>query len=259
MSRLFLGFGVGFGAIVLGAVVGCSGGATSASSDFGPDPDFASLDQQAQAPTGSLAADGVSRAVQAIDALRAPAVAIGTLAKVSASKTSCDALAHGDAAGTCACPGGGVIDYDFTALADARASGATGAITLRTRLVRCTVGGVTLDGRQFAQAEHDDVQAIDAQIDVGAPGAAPVSLAVWHDGTTWWARTQVSDGQIVVGVADAPTAGQGRLVVVKDRASTWTCALPSDGAARDGNDDHGTAGAAHCTSDAGATRELPQT
>jgi hypothetical protein len=100
MSRFTFAFGLGL--VTIGGLAGCSGG--SSSDRFGPDPDFDTLDAQLATPTGSLSTAGVARSVDAIDALSAPEIAIGTLAHATPSESECAALAHGDPTGTCACP-----------------------------------------------------------------------------------------------------------------------------------------------------------
>src|SRR6476661_2225956 len=106
-------------AAMAAAVWGCSG---SASDDgFGQDPDFGTLDARLSTPTGTIAPSAVSRSVDAVEALRTPAVSIVALSRVTPSKTDCAALAHGDAIGSCACPRGGQLEYDFSEIVSARA------------------------------------------------------------------------------------------------------------------------------------------
>jgi hypothetical protein len=179
---------------------------------FGPDPDFARLDAQLATPTGTISHDGVSRGVTLVDALRAPEVSILDLSHVTPSKTSCAALAHGDATGTCACSGGGSFSYDFSDLIGTR----SGAPVLRMRLDECSVLGQILDGREFAELPKSAEPIVSAELD-----SESSIVQVWHTNGVWWSRVGVSDGAIVVGLAEDP--GQ-KDVLVKDRVATWTCA-----------------------------------
>jgi hypothetical protein len=208
----------------VGLILGCG---PSADDGFGPAPDFAKLDSDAAPPTGTLASDGVTRAVAVVAALRDPAVSILDLAHVAPSKTDCAALAHGDASGACACPESGSFSYDFSDLVSAKKSG--DPAVLRMRFLGCGVRGEVLNGREFAKIGGSE-SAVSADLDVGG---AP--LHVWHTTSDWWSRVSVSDGEILVGVA--PDQAR-RDVIVRDRAATWTCAEP------------------RCTDPGGTTRDL---
>jgi hypothetical protein len=199
-------------------LVGCG---PSSDDTFGPDPDFGKLDAQST-PTGTISHDGVARGVSIVDAVRAPEVSILDLPHVTASKTSCAALAHGDATGTCACSGGGSFAYDFSDLVGAH----EGTPVLRMRLDQCSVSGQVLDGREFAELPANAEPIVTA--DLGG-------VQVWRTNGAWWSRIGVSDGAIVVGPDQDPSRHD---VVVKDRAATWTC------------DDQ------RCTSPGGETRNL---
>ena len=189
--------------------VGCG---PSSDDAFGPDPDFAKLDTQQATPTGTIAQDGVSRAVSVVGALREPHLSILDLAHVAPSKTTCSALAHGDAVGSCACPDSGSFSYDFSELVGARPNG--DPAVLRMRFVACGVQGLVLDGREFARLAADAEVSADLEV-AGAP------LQVWRTTSDWWSRVSVSDGDIVVGVAEDQARHD---VIVRDRAATWTCA-----------------------------------
>jgi hypothetical protein len=179
---------------------------------FGPDPDFSKLDAQASAPTGTISHDGVTRGVTLVDAVRAPEVAILDLSHVTPSKTTCAALAHGDATGSCSCSGGGGFSYDFSDLVGQR----TSAPVLRMRLEECSVSGQILDGREFAELPANAEPLVSAELDRDSS-----TVEVWRTNGEWWSRIAVSDGAIVVGLAADPAE---KTVLVKDRAATWTCA-----------------------------------
>ena len=211
------------GSLVACALAGCGGGGGASGSTFGPDPDFATLDARLSTPTGTLAAGTVEAAVSALDAVQSPSLSIDALVQVTPSNTSCQALGHRDASGTCACPNGGTFAYDFSELADG--APATGAVTLRLKLDRCAVGDRVLDGAEFAHREGGVTTARAAQLTV-TRGAAAVDIAVWSAGAGLWARATGSDGAIIVGAPqESPRDGASRSVVVKDRSTTWTCTV----------------------------------
>jgi len=189
-------------------LVGCG---PSSDDAFGPDPDFAKLDAQGS-PTGTISHDGVSRGVTLLDAIRATEVSILDLPHLTPSKTSCAALAHGDATGTCSCSGGGTFSYDFSDLVGQRPN----TPVLRMRLDRCSVSGQVLDGREFAELPANAEPLVSAELDY-----ASSTVQVWRTNGEWWSRIAVSDGAIVVGLAGDPAQKD---VLVKDRLATWTCA-----------------------------------
>ena len=204
----------GLAMAALSAAIGCG---DSGDSPFGPDPDFATLNQHLSTPTGTISAPAVTRSATAIDAIRAPEISAVDLAAIAPSKTSCDALGHHDLTGTCACPSGGSFEYDFSAFA-----GAQGPVTLRMRLVQCGVGGVVLDGSAFTQVNAGKAIAEDAHVDMTQDGTT-TSLDVWSAGDAFFARASVDDGAIVVGTAGPPAKGPLDQVTVHDRSATWTC------------------------------------
>ncbi len=233
------GLGVVAATCLVAIAVGCGGGGSTTSDTFGPDPDFGTLDARLSTPTGTMSAPTVGLAAALLDAIRSPQVGIDALTRVTPSNTSCDALGHRDAAGTCACPAGGSFAYDFSALAD-HSSGSAPKV-VRMRLSRCHTADLVLDGEEFAELTDGAASIVTAQLAVSRVAAtAPSSevppssdVVVWSTGAGLWARVAVSDGAIVVGSADsaspspsasAPTSPLGT-VTVKDRSTTWTCSV----------------------------------
>ncbi len=217
-------------ALVAASLVGCGGGGVSADG-FGPDPDFASLDARLSTPTGTLSVTAVDAAVSALDVVQSSALSVDALARVTPSHTTCEALGHRDATGTCACPGGGSFAYDFSELTGG--AHASGIATLRMKLSRCTIGDRVLDGEQFALRDGDTSSALTAQVTVTRANVA-VDVVVWRDGRAGdkaaWARAIASDGAIVVGGLPAATRDPAdRSVLVKDRRTTWTCSVNDAG------------------------------
>jgi hypothetical protein len=214
-------------AFVLGSMlVGCGGGASPDA--FGPDPDFATLDGRLSTPTGTLSTTTVDAAVSALDAVRAPELSIDALARVSPSNTTCDALGHRDATGTCACPAGGTFTYDFSEIAD-RARPPGSVATLRMKLDHCAIGDHVLDGKQFAERDGDTIRAFTAELTV-TRAANAVDVVVWSTGSGEWARAAGSDGEIVVGATPKPSSDTpSESVIVKDRQTTWTCSVSDAG------------------------------
>jgi hypothetical protein len=255
---------------ILAAATGCSG---SGDDPFGPEPDFAGIEQKVARPTGTFAVGRESSLFGEYAARRAGSNELdvsGTRTSApsgsstggvksqaldllgagmgSASQVACSDLQYGRSVGTCACPGGGDFAYDF---AGAQRSGRGGPIdaTLKIRFNACATSAGAVDGREFVKIRSSSglgakdlflILSLDVTLTSQASRHHLAADMVYSDGAAWLA-VQVDDGYVVV---SAQTDGEGKngTFTVRDRNTTWTCSV--------------SGGKGTCTSSAGETRTV---
>ncbi|MDB4934807.1 MAG: hypothetical protein JWP87_1779 [Labilithrix sp.] len=173
----------------LGVVlVGCG---SDASDPFGPDPDYASVQQRFTSPTGTVnernmgsvfaqyaekrstssqaafsgatslggmggAAGGGASGSPQTGGVQSKALQLLDLAETgSSSSLQCSALAHGDVTGSCSCPDGGSFDYDFSGFRAVQQSSGPIDASLKVRFEACQLSGVGIDGREFVHVHGE--------------------------------------------------------------------------------------------------------
>ena len=265
------------------AAAACS---SQSNDPFGPDPDFTTEQAKFDHPTGTFrrgseltiigASQGQSTSSGfAMGGLASPSTSTsgsgsgGTAASsmqslrildgnstTTSTSTWCPAIKSGDGSGTCACPGGGSLAYDFSGVAAIKNHTQTGPIdvTARVHASQCTVDGNSIDGSEYVNLRtstatptaSDLFFLILIRLDVKLaidPAVHHLDLDALYDGGRMWLAVAVDDGYVVIATApgwDATT--KTGTVYVRDREASWTCTL--------------TNGSGSCTSDTGGTRTL---
>ena len=268
-------FILAFGAFCGVAAVGCSGGSTN--DGFGPEPDFAQVEAKYQAPTGTFAV-GTEGAVFGGFASQAKGSSSGFAIGGTTSGSSdsamtggiqmkslhalggdsgstsdfCPAFKSGQESGSCACPNGGTLAYDFTGMkALQQYKSGPIDITLRVRANACQANGATVDGSEFVKMKSagtpsakDLTMLFDIHLSATANGqTARIDADFLYVNGKFWYGVSVNDGTVVVSSASSwNQATETGTIYVHDRNETWTCALVN--------------GAGSCTSDKGPARTL---
>lgn len=256
---------------------GCGSGESS--DPFGPEPDYASMQQRFTAPSGTIDERNMSAVFSRYSEQQGAGsmanVGVGTSTTVTSEEApapvgnvqtkalhvlggtgltaSCSALKAGNTTGSCACPDGGSFAYDFSGLTAIQQS--TGPIdaSLKVRFDGCRAKDVAIDGREFVRvhADRGGSKSIDlksfsmllvADLDVSKAGVThSIDLvAILRDGELEIAL-QVDDGWVTVRATGSATTGFSSFVV-RDRNGSWTC---------DVNNGSGT-----CHDDKGNTRKF---
>jgi len=160
-------------------VVGCGG--SDSSDPFGPEPDYASVQQRISSPTGTVSERNVSalfsRYSEQSDTSAVANLGIGKSTGTSTSSgtgsgtgtgsattqsqalhilggssgltASCTALTQGNVTGSCSCPSGGSFTYDFSGLRSVQQSSGPIDASLKVRFDGCQMNNLGLDGREF--------------------------------------------------------------------------------------------------------------
>lgn len=260
---------------------------------FGPDPDFTTIQSSLQRPTGTFARGsevsiiGASQSQKTSDGFPmggfaapsgtatasgsgAGSTAGGTttasmqmqslriLGGPSSTSTWCPAISTGDGAGSCSCPGGGSLAYDFSGVDAVKARAQTGAtgpvdVTLRVHADQCTVQGITIDGGEYVKVESagtpsasDLFMLLVVRLGVriaASPDEHRLDVDALYDDGKFWVAVRVDDGVVVVSSDTGwDSATKTGTIYVKDKNATWTCTL--------------TNGAGQCTSNTGETRQV---
>jgi hypothetical protein len=237
---------------------GCSG--SDSSDPFGPDPDYASVQQRFSSPTGTVSERNMSKLFARYsdqrDASALGNVGLGTSTTTTTSSgtsgthsqalhilggssglaASCSALAQGSTTGSCACPAGGSFTYDFGGLRAVQQSSGPIDAALKVRFDACHMNDVGLDGREFVHVHAErggssvDVNTLDillvADLTV-SKGAETHSIdlaAMVRKGEVEIALA-VDDGWVTIR-ATSSAAGTGSFVI-RDRNGSWTCDVQS--------------------------------
>ncbi|MBX3185780.1 MAG: hypothetical protein KF819_02145 [Labilithrix sp.] len=245
--------------------------------DFGDDPDYASIDQRFAAPNGTLTE---KNAATLFDRYSSNAKSAGELDVSGASKLGgasapqssglgpralkvldlgsegassskgfiCNDIMSGDMSGSCDCPNGGSFDYDFEDFEDVRSSSDPIDVSLKTRFNACTMGATSIDGRQFVRLQTSRGLTSGA----GSLGLSMMMIAdfrVTHGGKTHAVDlvARYVDGKMEMalsvddGFITVKSSGDGKFVV-RDRNGTWTCDV--------------IGGKGECKNDSGETRSF---
>jgi hypothetical protein len=253
----------------LPGLAGCSGGS---SDPFGPAPDFASIEQRLEAPTGTLApgreatvlAEFASRRASSADLdvsgtggesaaatdpasdVRSQAIEILDAGLGAPSRVYCNDLQYGRAVGTCACAGGGSFSYDFSSAQQLR-RGAPLDATLKVRFDACHSSYGSIEGREFVKLRskgglnRNDLSLV-MSLDVTMTHAGrvqPVDFDFVYKGGSYVFSVEVDDGYVVV---TSTGDGHDGRVAIRDRNTTWTCIV--------------TAGKGSCSSTSGEARSI---
>jgi hypothetical protein len=171
------------------ALVGCG---SDAADPFGPEPDYASVQERFTAPSGTVSernigsvfaqyAEKRSSSSQAefsgaasltggsgagsLGAAGAMTQAGGVSSKAlqlldfaesgATPPLRCSALEHGNVTGSCACPDGGSFAYDFSSFRAAVQSSGPIDASLKVRFEACRLKGVGIDGHEFVHLHAD--------------------------------------------------------------------------------------------------------
>jgi hypothetical protein len=236
-------------------VAGCGG--SDSSDPFGPEPDYASVQQRISSPTGTVSERNMSaifsRYSEQRDTSALGNVGLGTSTSASTSTgtatthsqalhilggssgltASCSALAHGNVTGSCSCPSGGSFTYDFGGLRAVQQSSGPIDASLKVRFDACHMNDLGLDGREFVHVHADrggssvDVSTLDLllvadlTVSKGAETHTIDLAAILRNGELELALA-VDDGWVTVRATSSGAAGTGSFVV-RDRNGSWTC------------------------------------
>jgi hypothetical protein len=245
------------------------GGCASSSDDgdgFGPDPDLTGVRSRFEQPDGTFSEANASKVFEqgtngsssAGDLNLSGTGSSGTSTKktmglqlldatslhpTSSGFAGCSALASGQQSGSCACPGGGSIDYVI------RASGQGGAASgglVKFRMNACSSGDTTIDGSEYIDIHTDTsnqqhplysmLLVLDATV-TNKAGTKKIDLQWRYANGATEIAAKVDDGWVVVSIKQSSTGGTW---TVRDRNGSYTCTVDSG---------HGS-----CTSDKGVTR-----
>jgi hypothetical protein len=230
--------------------VGCSSG--SSSDPFGPDPDYAAIDQRFASPDGTLTngnagsvfsrysddkqtsqdidvsgAAGASSSSSSSSSVHSQSLRVLDLAQ-SGGSTSCSALEHGDTTGSCACADGGSFSYDFSGVRELQSSSGPIDVSLKMRFSSCVSKGIAIDGREFLRLHAD--RGGTGKVDENSVGMTLIADITATKGTETHhidlaARLSKGDVEIAVQVDDGwiTIRSDGDGYVVRDRNGTWRC------------------------------------
>jgi len=255
--------------------------ACSSSDDpFGPDPDFSAIHQEFTSPTGTFARGaelsiigGASQQHTSVNGgFAMPTVDAATTSGTGSSSGStagmqslriltsgssnagswCSDIASGKTSGSCGCPGGGTLVYDFSGLQTARSGGPID-VTLRLHASQCTVDGNRVDGGEYLKLRSSGtpsasdlfmLMVLRLEVKLASdPLTHKLDLDMEYDDGSWWIAVRVDDGFVVVGTKTGwDGATKTGTIYVRDRNASWTCTL--------------TNGTGTCTSNTGETRQV---
>jgi hypothetical protein len=259
------------------ALVGCSSSSSSSQTPFGTQPDFNQLQASFASPTGTFTSDkasGVFTTFNNDNTANSPlgaATSVGGIGGASAGTTQmmslhilggggqpmstssdlswCSALSAGQTEGSCGCPSGGDLYWNFEGISTLESNTSSVDATLEIAAKSCSLDGASIDGTEFlhiagdfSSADPTDYEMVYA-IDL-TETAPDVSVTIDMDAAlidgNEWVLVAVSDGNVAVSVDGSWDSSTGTgSIQVKDRNDTWSCQLVN--------------GAGTCTGTAGAT------
>lgn len=242
-------------------VVGCGG--SDSSDPFGPEPDYASVQQRISSPTGTISERNMStlfsRYSEQSDTSALGNVGIGTstgtstgtasgtgtsaggtrsqalhiLGGSSGLTASCTALAQGNVTGSCSCPSGGSFAYDFGGLRALQQSSGPIDASLKVRFDGCHMNDVGIDGREFVHFHANrggssiDLSSLDLIV------VADLTVSKGAESHTIDLAAILRQGQLEIALAvddgwitiRATSSGTAGSgsFVVRDRNGSWTC------------------------------------
>lgn len=244
----------------LGLVVaGCSG--SDSSDPFGPEPDYASVQQRIQSPSGTISERNMSALFSKYSEQRGMSalgnVGLGTSTTTSSGTgtgtatthsqalhilggssgltSTCSALAQGNTTGSCACPSGGTFAYDFEGLRVIQQSSGVIDASLKVRFDACHMNDLGLDGREFvhvhaarggSSVDLNSLEVLlvaDLTVSKGAETHTIDLAAIVHKGEMEIALA-VDDGWVTIRATSSATADAGSFVI-RDRNGAWTCTV----------------------------------
>jgi hypothetical protein len=253
-------------------VAGCSG--SDSSDPFGPDPDYASVQQRIQSPTGTISERNMSALFSKYSEQKGMSslgnVGLGTSTTTSSETgtsttgthsqalhilggssgltAKCTALAQGNTTGSCACPSGGSFAYDFGGLRAIQQSSGVIDASLKVRFDACHMNDIGLDGREFVHihaargGSSVDLNSLelllvaDLTVSKGAETHTVDLAAIVHNGEMEIALA-VDDGWVTIRATSSGTADGGSFVI-RDRNGSWTCSVTNgSGTCRDDKGD----------------------
>ncbi len=238
-------------AILAVAAVAC--GSSSTTDSFGPDPDYAAIDQRFESPDGTFTSANAGSVLakysdqkqtskdvdvggttggsgsSSSSGVHSNALRVLDLAETgSSSYPACAALQHGDEVGSCGCPEGGSFAYDFSGARALQNSSGPVDVALKLRLSSCASKGIVLDGREFVRLHAD--RAAGGKVDENSVGLLLVADITARKGAETHtidlaARLRNGQYEIAIQVDDGwlTIRGDGDSYVVRDRNGTWTC------------------------------------
>lgn len=254
----------------LAMMVGCG---SSDSNPFGPDPDFNAVQSKLSTPTGTLTAgresavfaDYQNQAASQSNGFNYAGVGSSTspggvssqalhVLGNQASNTWCPALQNGQTSGSCTCPSGGSLAYDFAGIQQLNQQ-QRGPIdvTLRLHADHCSAEGGVVDGSEFIKLKSSGATVtsdnlfmfLDVHLSMSKPPVqAQIDLDAEYLDGKWWYAVEVSDGTLIVASDTAHWDGSTKTgtVYVHAKDASWTCQL--------------TNGKGTCTSDKGEARAV---
>jgi hypothetical protein len=260
------------------ALIGCSG-SSSSQNPYGTQPDFNQLQASFTNPTGTFTSDkaaGVFSTFNNDDTANSPlgaATSVGGIGGASAGTTQmmslhilggggqpmstssdlswCSALSAGETEGSCGCPSGGDLYWNFEGISTLESNTSSVDATLEIAAKSCSLDGANVNGTEFLHIEGNFASASPTDYEmvyaIDLTETAPnVSVTIDMDAAiidgNEWVLVAVSDGSVAVSVSAEgswdSSSGTGS-IQVKDRNDTWSCQLVN--------------GAGTCTGTAGAT------
>ena len=253
------------------AMVGCG---SSTSNPYGPDPDFNAVQSKLSTPTGTLPvgkesvvfSDFQNQAASQGNGFNyggvgssgsstgVKSLALHVLGN-GANNTWCPALENGQSSGSCTCPTGGSLVYDFSGVQQLQGQQAHGPIdvTLRLHADHCSADGGVVDGSEFIKVKSTASMVtadnlfmfLDVHLTMSKPPVqATINLDAEYLGGKWWYAVEVNDGTVIVASDTAHWDGATKTgtVYVHAKDTSWTCQL--------------TSGKGTCTSEKGDVRQV---
>lgn len=232
-----------FGAVAVVAMASLVGCSSSEEDAPPPAPDFAAIEQRFENPDGTLSGGNVKSVLWNATGSGALPMFGGMSTSSGQSDTQsfglrpranafegCAAPTSGQRTGSCACPEGGSLSWDYQGGGNASSSD----VTMRFGLDACGVEGSVIDGSQYVRIQSS-----------GSGKSASFSMltvmdaTVTKDGQTHKFDFQVrmknnelelaakvDDGWVVVSVSASADRSQ---FTVRARNGSWTCASGADG------------------------------
>lgn len=235
------------------AMVGCG---SADSNPYGPDPDFNAVQSKLSTPTGTLAAGRESAAFTDYQTQAANQANGFNYAGVGSSSSSggvssqalhvlgnqasntwCPALQNGQTSGSCTCPSGGSLSYDFAGIQQLnQQQHGPIDVTLRLHADHCSAEGGVVDGSEFIKLKSTGATVtsdnlfmfLDVHLTMSKPPVqARIDLDAEYLDGKWWYAVEVSDGTLIVASDTAHWDGSTKTgtVYVHAKDASWTCEL----------------------------------